>query len=56
MQHAKTFVANPFLGNFVGTLFFMQIDILVLNLFVRIIFFENETNFSINYFKNQVKF
>ena len=45
-SHYLTFVTNLLLSNFV--------DILILNLSVGIIFFENETNCSLDYFKTQV--
>ena len=34
----------------------MQIDILVLLVLVKILFFENEANFRLNYFDNEIKF
>ena len=46
-----TFATNPILSNFIGKFFFSC----KLRLFVRIIFFENKTNFSLTCFKNQIK-
>ena len=47
-----TFATNLLLSNFIGKYnFFMQIEIFI----HKNIFFGNETNFSLNYFGNQIK-
>ena len=49
-----SFATNPLLSIFLGNKIFYANLHFSLKLFVRICF-ENETNFSLNFFKNQIK-
>ena len=52
-----TFATIPLLSNFIGKLnFSCKLIYFCYKLFVRIIFFEYEANFSLTYFKNPIEF